>query len=307
MIPTGGLSVIIHLAINGIAALGRLFGLRRRAMRGMHPILILSIVVVAILSGGTSLLAHALANENNLDHLAFMTIPCVAIEQKESSSGKHVILRIDDIQAYAWSDIQQKMINDALSYGYSPVLGVIPLNLRDDAAMYSYLRSVRCSVEFALHGWDNKEPVPGRGEFSELSEKEASEKLAKGVTEINRLARRDVITFIPPNNEMSPGALKAAENIEIEIISSQGYGKYDYDAETFDFVIDEFLPAQETMNRCDAAFDESDMCIIMLHPQDYASEGKLDPVKYAEYTALLDMLVAGGYGSLRFMDIDGKK
>jgi hypothetical protein len=219
-----------------------------------------------------------------------------------------VIVRIDDIQAYAWSDIQRKMIDDALARQIPPSLAVIPLGLRDDLNLYNYLRSVRCNVEYALHGWDNLELVPGRGEFAELSERDARDRLEKGIAVIERLAHAQVTTFVPPLNAVSDGARKAISKMGIPVISSQDDSKkYDYDATTFDFTIDEFVGADPVLHECEIEFAEDGLCVIMLHPQDFITDGILDHRKYAEYIRVLDVLKERSATFVRFSDLTEAK
>lgn len=247
--------------------------------------------------------ANALQGENNIDLAYFAMNPCEPLTI--ATSSKNVVLRIDDIQAFAWSDISERMITDTVVEHQLPVvLAVIPKNLRDDASLYETMRTTRCNIEFAIHGWDHSEPTPGHGEFAFLTEAEASQKIIDGKAVIERLANTEVATFVPPQNEFSVGAARALEAENITRVSAYGKHLFDFDTESFDYLTDTFRTAKHMLNTCDATFSRGDtVCTIMLHPQDYAHEGTLDTAKYAEYTALLEQLSQGDYTVARFSDI----
>jgi predicted deacetylase len=247
--------------------------------------------------------ANALQGETNLDLAYFALNSCEPIAV--ATSTKNVVLRIDDIQAYAWSDISQHMIDDAIArHSFPLVLAVIPKDLRSDAALYEKMRRERCNIEFAIHGWDHSEPTPGHGEFAYLSENEAIAKIQKGKKVIELLANKDTSTFVPPNNEFSQGAQQALVGEHMLRVSAYGSGLFDFDTESYDYLTDTFRSAEHILASCESVFAKGDtVCTIMLHPQDYATHGKLDPGKYSEYTALLSALSTSTYSVARFEDI----
>lgn len=125
------------------------------------------------------LVVNALEGENNLDLLVPYIHPCEEQNYYASESQKNIVLRLDDVQSYAWTDVSRQIIDDARANNFPVVLGVIPHNIREDGAMYDYLREVRCDVEFAIHGWDNRFDEEGNAEFQILSERDAAARLNK--------------------------------------------------------------------------------------------------------------------------------
>lgn len=304
MIPTGGFSVFIHLVINVLAYVVKVFSRTAKISR----LLIVPAPLIAVVLTGTimyfagTLFVQALNSENNLDHIAFALHRCPQ-EQSITSTERTIIVRIDDIQAFAWTDISMQLISDATAHDIPVSLAIIPLGLRDDASFYTFLRQQRCNVEFALHGWDNREPAPGVGEFATLSEREAAKRLQKGIAVIDRLAREKVVTFVLPLNELSPGAHSALSEEDIAIVSSAGDGRFDFDTTTFDFISDTHVSAGEVASTCARTFAAGDdICVIMVHPQDFATDGTLDMRKYQTYRDLLVELQARGYTFARFKD-----
>jgi predicted deacetylase len=253
-------------------------------------ILIFSVVVFIVAYSAEKLVVNALEGETNFDLVEFALNPCEPIEME--ITDKMVVLRIDDIQGYAWAEISQKMIDDAQKRGIVPVLGVIPKGLEEDIEFYSYLRKVRCNTELALHGWDHiNEEDEIRGEFSGLSKKEARDKVEKGLKVLEILNRRKVKTFIPPNNEISDGAREILENKEF-IVSSFGDRMLDYSVSTYDYPSKKFVDSQEVVKECERFFEKQNLCIIMTHPQNFVDENNnLDEDAYSHYLNTLDKLI----------------
>lgn len=309
MIPTGGLSVFLHLLVNIYGYVAKHIPGVRKLKRFLHiPAPVMGLVLISvIIYFASSLFWSALNNDNNFDHLSFLLDSC---EDRLITPGERsVILRVDDIQAYAWTDISRRIIDDALAYDMPLSLAVIPVGLREDYAFYEYLREQRCDVEFMLHGWDNQEPRPTVGEFAELSKAQARERLEKGINVIDRLSRRPLVTFVPPLNQMSNGTKEALDELKFEVVSLEGEAFYDYDATTFDFDIDELVSAEEVLSQCEVVFANGDaLCVIMIHPQDFATaEGVFDAEKYQTYTELLAGLDKADYTAVRFKDYVSKE
>lgn len=264
-----------------------------------------SIALVAcgvILMTGARLIANALEGENNFDIIQPIVNPCPYTYVKEE--GKLAVLRIDDIQAFAWRDIAERMIEDARVRNIKPVLGVIPLNLKDDSRMYGYLRRARCEIETALHGWDNKVSEESSAEFERLSENEAEEKISRGKEILEWLTREDIITFIPPNNIYSEGTARALQKAGFKYVTSEGKAEFDYHAATYNFGADQLVPANEVVGACRARFEAGKICVIMMHPQDFAADSRLDEEKYAVYLSVLDAMRREGAMFVRFKDLD---
>lgn len=253
------------------------------------PIFLFLSVIAVVSISAYRIFYSALRGETNYDLIDFAMNPCQPIEMK--ISNKMAVLRIDDVQAFAWADVSKKMIDDAHQRGIVPVLGVIPKGLEEDLDMYSYLRKTRCNTEIALHGWDHKSETDDvKGEFADLNEKETEKRIEKGLPILNILNRREVGTFIPPNNEISDAARKYLESEKMRI-SSFGGNILDYSVTTYDYFEHRFVDAKEVVVGCDESFKKNGLCVIMTHPQDFTNEaGRLDDEKYAHYLQVLDGL-----------------
>ncbi|MFC1727369.1 DUF2334 domain-containing protein, partial [Patescibacteria group bacterium] len=156
-----------------------------------------------------------------------------------------------------------------------------------DQTLIDYLKNKQCSLEIALHGWDHQNNPP---EFAEISEEEAYLRLTQGKNVLEEIFDDSIITFIPPHNQYSPEAKKALENTGFKVVSSEGDRQFDYTVSTFDSEKDRLNLVSEVIKECQAGLEENNLCVVMLHPQDYATDLKLDKSKYQSYLKLLDEL-----------------
>lgn len=265
-----------------------------------------SLILISICGGvllfASLLVRYAITGDNNLDLLTNFIQPCEPFEIR--AGEKMAIVRIDDIQAHAWEGIAYRMMDEALQRKIPLLLGVIPKNLEDSQGMYAYLRNHRCNFEIAQHGWDHNDETGGESpEFRGMSKDDAYRDISRGKDILERLARERMTTFIPPNNEASKGALEAIEELNIPIVSSEGETRFDYGAATFDYDVDSIVSVERVLADCDERFLASDVCVIMLHPQDFLSDGAIDEKKYAIYPQLLDELQKRNIPIVRIKDL----
>jgi hypothetical protein len=57
------------------------------------------------------------------------------------------------------------------------------------------------------------------------------------------------------------------------------------------------------MKKCETRFAQNEHCIIMLHPQDYVTNEKLDEKKYKEYLRLLNELEKRDIATITFQQL----
>jgi len=220
---------------------------------------------------------------------------------------KTVVLRIDDIQAFAWPSTTRMMIDDAASRNIPTVLGVIPNKLSLDVELVSFLRDRNCHYEIALHGFDHLSVGENQeiAEFEQLSYDQAYDRLARGLEELQVLVDKPIRTWIPPLNLHSTGTQAALGELGLDRWSTEGLQVWDYDASTYSYDTNALNQTDDVASDCEQSFEESDVCIIMLHPQDFTTNDFHDAEKYDEhYLALLDRLFEAGYSFGTFRDVD---
>jgi peptidoglycan/xylan/chitin deacetylase (PgdA/CDA1 family) len=208
-----------------------------------------------------------------------------------SEGDQVVVLRIDDPQAYIWTDVVKLMIADARSYGYKPVLGIIPNKLEEDQLFSLYLKEHSCEYEAAQHGFaHHKDGDYDTPEFDDIDPWEAEAKLEEGREILERVTGQNITTFIPPQNRIDPDITHVFEELGYPIVSALGENRYDSDISTYEFEGDYLVPVDDVLSGCDRRFAEGKACVIMLHPQDYATDGAFEAWKYQYYSELLEGL-----------------
>ena len=228
---------------------------------------------------------------------------CVTVSS--NVSDKTVVLRVDDIQAYTWRETSKKMIEEAVERNIPLTLGVIPTGLNDDIELITFLKNHTCQVEFGLHGLTHNSPVGADvPEFGEYSKEEAAQYIAEGRSLLGIITSDPIVTWIPPLNIQSKGTIDALTELGFTHISAEGEGVFDYDAATFIYGSNILVSPNDVVKACRKAFEKSSHCVIMVHPQDFASGLNHSEEKFKNYyISLLDALVQEGVTFARLKDI----
>jgi predicted deacetylase len=199
---------------------------------------------------------------------------------------RNIILRIDDIQAYAYKEIQTKMIQELINQDLTATLAIIPKGISQDQETYEFLIENKCKFDMALHGYDHSED-----EFRYLGYDVANEKIINGLIEIKWINSR-VTTFVPPNNDMSEESKHAAQNNGIKIISQDFWSsdKHGMSVSTYDWERKILRNVTDVLQKCEQDLENFSRCIIMIHPQDYLTNNEWDEEKFGEYLELLKQI-----------------
>lgn len=157
----------------------------------LYSILIIIFIGVLLLVSTFFIIRKGITEEHNNISIAQDTLyRCKKIESKEYENV--IILRLDDVQAFAWSDISIKMMNDALDADMPIVAGIIPYQIQEDTKITHFLKRNECNIEFALHGYAHREKE-GRyseetsGEFSSLNYNSTKNKIALAKKELAQI------------------------------------------------------------------------------------------------------------------------
>ena len=255
--------------------------------RPIKPVLsatiFLFITMVTLTITGFVLIKSAVAGGQIYMYEAAINNGCTTYTHRDVGD-KNVILRLDDIQGHAWQDTQITMLDDVMKDDIPMSLGVIPKGLRGDKRIYYFLKRNRCKFEIAQHGWDHggqyDEESP---EFVDLSKEDAYKRIMRGKKVLEKLVEGSITTFIPPNNAYSKGTAEALDIAGFTVLSAAKDSEYGYTVSTFDGSLKELTPISDVLDACEKSWVDGKTCIIMLHPQDYMTDNKLDRAKYENY------------------------
>lgn len=284
MIPFGGFALIIHLMINIYHKIIRRF-VHVRAM-----LIIFFIACVSIANGGVAV-THSLDHRNTYKVLeTSAAVQCNPIAQPESL--RKAILRVDDVQAYAYYDATRRMLEDAEKYNKKLVLGVIPKDFSKDKKIVNTVLKHSCNAEIAMHGYDHSmDPENESHEFDSIDETLAKGKIILGKRELTETLGQEIHTFIPPGNQLAGNIRKVFALEGISYISEDDYGSStDMTVSTYDFRNDLMVDNRDVLEACLLKFAENKPCVIVLHPQDYMTGDDVDEEKYSKYIELLKAL-----------------
>ncbi len=276
--------------------------LRKEILHILSSFTIIIWVVLIGIFAMYSIITTALDNTNN--NTLFSVVRntwCndVITEPKLTRDDKIIILRLDDVQSYAWTDISIRIIKDAYKYNAPVVAGVIPKTVHEDLKLENFLKRENCNIEIAMHGWDhygkpseiNEQKY--ETEFWDIKRDEAKVRFASGITVLKKYNNNKApITFIPPFNLISNEARGVSLESGIKVISSIWAWFYDYHASTYNFDNKRLIRVESIIADCEKSFQTSPVCVIMIHPQDYSNSKKeLDEELYHKYYIhLLDEL-----------------
>ncbi len=259
-------------------------------------------LVFGLMVGGLWLAMNPFSNTETITS-AVPDTDCLPIES--NLSDKTVVLRVDDIQAYSWRETSMKMITEAASRGIPLTLGVIPTGLSEDGELVTFLKNYSCQVEFALHGLThNAEEGADMPEFGTYTKDKASSKIASGQLLLDSITADSIVSWIPPLNVQSIGTREALRELGFTHISAEGTGKFDYDAATYRYDVNTLVSPLDVIKSCNKTFETSTHCVVMLHPQDFATGLNHDEEKYTQYyETLLDVFEKEGVTFSRLKDL----
>lgn len=223
---------------------------------------------------------------------------------------KSIILRMDDVQAWAWNGIVINLTDTVLSRNMSIALGVIPKNIDRDPLIKNYLlgKSDDPRIEIAQHGTNHEQ-----NEFRNLGGKEAFNRTSEGLQKIAQAFGEYPVTFIPPNNEYNGNTATALSRLGFHVISARNaeykfdgkiiYAGYTAMAKSADKA--ELNPVSSVLEACNTALRLNNICVVLMHPQDYAAADKktVDAGRYAEFLRLLTGLESTGARFMTFRDL----
>lgn len=218
----------------------------------------------------------------------------------QASNGKTempvVIIRVDDIQDFAFREAQLFLIGES-------IINEVPLSMAVIAGMFgqdndivtSVKQAVSQGTEVTVHGWEHED-------FTRLSLEEQSAILSISRSRIKDVLGYDANVFVPPLFTYNEDTFMAMQDEDYYLISafidvqSPGLiGNVMSIPATVE--LSDFSEGTWKMKSPDATLLEISKSVrqygyaaIVTHPQEFISEGKLNPVSVESFRSLLRVL-----------------
>lgn len=204
-----------------------------------------------------------------------------------------VIIRLDDIQDYAFRDAQLYLLNHSITNSVPLSLAVIAGQFGEDKEIVEKTKlAATMGSEVASHGWKHEN-------FADYSLEEQSALLSKSKQNIEEIFSIETTVFIPPMFKFNADTLTAMSANDYTLIST-----YTQNAEpgllsgiislpgtvqlsTLDGEIWNIKSAASVQEDISASVNKYGFAIIVTHPQEFLTDGKPDPLKTVIYEELL--------------------
>ena len=290
----GGISFIAHFIII----------MFKWVRRNPKPTMTIFSVSGIIIFGALFSLKQSINNSPNVKLIKNTFYGCQKTAQAAEMEDNVIILRLDDVQAFAWKDISMRMIDEMIKKNIPATIGVIPKNLEEDEEIANYLKKTSCDMEIAQHGWDHgRQSGNSKPEFEGVSKNTAYKRIIKGKEYLESIFDKEIVTFIPPNEVYSNGTVDALKQAEIPFLANT----HTVALANYENNVSKLNSTDKIIDSCKQGFESDNLCVVMLHPQDYATNGYLDESKYSEFTELLNRLEELNAGFMTIKDYAGYK
>lgn len=251
------------------------------------------------------------ANDTSYDSIILANMESHKNLTYEFPNEPSYILRLDDVQSLAWSDVSMQIINDTLSRNMSITIAIIPTRSNyDSSGIIKYINTQKDNphLEIAQHGCNHI-----YYEYDNLSVEKVEPTTMQGLRCLYRDYNVTPVTFIPPNNHIASEnntTVNILNDMGFKILSTTGNVRDEGDmvnvGQTIATIDGTVLNSPERiMEKCEWDFENQNLSVIMIHPQDYVGDDRktLDPEKYSTYLELLNELNNTEAQSITFRDL----
>lgn len=224
-----------------------------------------------------------------------------------------IVLRMDDVQGFLWREQTINLTETVLAHNMSISLAVIPDSKLDiDTKMRHFLidKSKDSRIEIAQHGLKHTSD-----EFLYFNETVAYNSILSGSNILRNVIRVKPVTFITPYNKYNNNTIIALSKLNFSIISAEedDYGftenlaRFGFNVQTKKSKETDLTPIPVILNECKSSLKERNICVVMIHLQDYVdNKGNMNNTKYNEFVKLLESLKSLDAKSITFKDLIGK-
>ncbi len=178
-----------------------------------------------------------------------------------------IILRLDDARTY--SEPTKIVVNELLKENVTVTLGIIPRHLEDDEEFAAYIKSIKDDprVEIAQHGVTHTESD------RELNESE----ILTGYNKIQSVLGVRPVTYSAPFNDLDRSSVDVLSKYfkgitgEWGVLKEGEIAQLGHTVSNYAISQDENRTVQEVIDRCDDSLSRTNYCVVLIHPQEFAT------------------------------------
>jgi len=209
---------------------------------------------------------------------------------------RYVVLRVDDIQDFAFRDAQLLLLNYSIDTDLVLSLGVVSGMFGEDFEILDAVRfAVGSGSEVGIHGWRHED-------LAVLSFTEQRDILFQAKSRIRQLLDVDARLLIPPMFSYNDDTISAMCEESCSIISTCG----DFDEPGFSSEVKnipatvelsilsdgvwQMKSAEVVVGEVERSFELFGYAAIVTHPQEFVRDGELNQVNLESFVNLVENL-----------------
>ncbi|MFA4960366.1 MAG: DUF2334 domain-containing protein [Candidatus Pacearchaeota archaeon] len=183
---------------------------------------------------------------------------------------RSIIIRMDDIRVF--SKPSKRVIDEILAENISITLGVIPRQLEDDPSFAKYIISIKDNprVEIAQHGVYHNETDKYLTEDNILS----------GMNKIQSILNVRPVTYSAPFNDLAPESERILAKYfkgitgEWGVIKEGNIAQLGHTVSNYALSQNSNKSILDMVDVCAESLDRTNYCVVLLHPQEFATDMK---------------------------------
>jgi len=205
-----------------------------------------------------------------------------------------VVIRIDDIQDYAFKEAQLYLLEHSRLNNMPLSLAIIPTSFGEDHELVEAVKQAIISgSEVTAHGWEHEN-------LSQCTFDEQKMRLLKAKQFLQETLNAEINVLVPPVFSYNTDTINAMEENDYTIISgltefhercwvSENIQSIPGTIELCDFSNNAWHMKSERkiMLELNASIEQYGYAIIVTHPQEFMSDNKLDPEAVMIYEQIL--------------------
>jgi peptidoglycan/xylan/chitin deacetylase (PgdA/CDA1 family) len=228
--------------------------------------------------------------------LIFLTTFNVSCKNTEKPM---VVIRLDDVQDYAFKEAQLFLLNESMINKVPLSLAVIAGAFGEDGDIVPTVKlAINSGSEVTVHGWEHEDitqlPLSGQEEL-----------LSKARSQIKKILGYDATVFVPPMYNFNDDTITAMQQESYRIISSfkdvsqpgliSQVTSVPATVELSDFFNNIWTMKSLDMVEAEisASIQKYGFAVIVTHPQEFITDGKLNQADTEMFRTLLISLKKG--------------